>query len=98
MERFWSWSGKYIGVRQGSYLVSCNGDVIGKFWGNELYSSEGDYMCEIMRENRLIRNLTKTSQHRTLFSRYIRGTINQRYRDYAPYPMTVGYEDFVYEE
>lgn len=98
MDRFWSWSGRYIGVRQNGYLVSCSGSIIGKFWGNELYNCDGEYIGEIMRQNRLIKNPIKTAQHRTLFSSYIRGTITQCYRDYAPYPMVTGYEDFVYEE
>lgn len=94
MKKFWSWGGRYIGVRQGEYLVSCEGKVLGRFYGNEIYNQEGFYIGELGRNDRIYKNRNKCCQRRGIFSYGIRGTINQRYRDYAPYPSIAGYEEF----
>lgn len=94
MERYWTWGGRYIGVKQREYLVACDGTILGKFYGKDLYDQEGCYIGEIGRGGRLIRNRTKDSTHRPAFSRGVKGTITAPLRDCAPYPMIYGFEDF----
>lgn len=94
MEKYWNWSGIYIGVRQRDYLVSCDGAIIGKFYGKELYNQEGFYIGELGKNNRLIKDLTKESFRRSAFSYGVKGTMTPRLRDCAPYPMIYGFEDF----
>lgn len=95
MKQFWSWGGNYIGVQQGDYLAACNGTVVGKFYGHEIYSQEGCYIGEIGRDNRLFKDAAKAAQRRSVFSYGIRGTINFCYRDIPAYPLIAGQEDFI---
>lgn len=94
MEKYWNWSGVYIGVRQKDYLVACDGAIIGRFYGKELYNQEGFYIGEMGKNNRLIKNRTKETNRRSAFSYGVKGVITSRLRDCAPYPMIYGFEDF----
>lgn len=94
MERYWTWGGKYVGVRQKEYLVACDGTILGRFYGRDLYDSNGSYVGELGRNDRLIRNRTKATSRRPAFSQGVRGTITAPLRDCAPYPMICGFDDF----
>lgn len=98
MERFWTWSGRYIGVRQKDYLVSVEGRVLGRFYGEELYNANGNYIGEVQKENRIIKNRNKEIQKRPIFSRSIRGYVTGRLSDASAYPLIGSFEDFEYEE
>jgi len=37
---YWAWGGKYIGQRSADILYSSSGTPIGRFLGEELYSSK----------------------------------------------------------
>ena len=95
MENYWNWGGSYIGVKQRDYLVACNGTVLGKFYKKELYDQNGDYIGELGRNNRLIKNKTKEAFKRPSFSPYIKGTISSPLKRIAPYPQIAGFEDFI---
>ena len=41
MVKYWNWGGSYIGVRQKDYLVACDGTILGKFYGKEIYDQNG---------------------------------------------------------
>ena len=84
MDRFWTWGGKYVGVRQKEYLVACDGTVLGKFFGRDIYDQDG----------RLIKNRTKSATRRPAFSRGVKGPIQAPLRDCAPYPLLYGFDDF----
>ena len=75
MDRFWTWGGKYVGVRQKEYLVACDGTVLGKFFGRDIYDQDGYYVGELGKGGRLIKNRTKSSTRRPAFSRGVKGTI-----------------------
>lgn len=94
MERFWTWGGKYIGVRQREYLVACDGTILGKFYGKDIYNQSGNYIGELGRNDRLIKNRTKETSRRPGFSESVKGTITAPLRDCAPYPLIYGFEDF----
>lgn len=95
MAKFWNWGGSYIGVRQRDYLVACNGTILGKFYGKEIYDQNGNYIGELGRNDRLIRNKTKDNFRRPAFSFCVKGTITAPLKDCAPYPMIPGHEDFL---
>lgn len=94
MERYWNWQGNYIGVRQRDYLAACDGRILGKFYGKEIYDQNGNYIGEVGRGGRLIKNKNKEDFRRQGFSTYVKGTITAPLKDCAPYPMIQGYEDF----
>ena len=94
MERFWTWGGRYVGVRQKEYLVACDGTVLGKFFGRDIYDQDGYYVGELGRNDRLIRNRTKSATRRPAFSRSVKGTIQAPLRDCAPDPLIYGFDDF----
>ncbi|WP_333645811.1 hypothetical protein [Lacrimispora sp.] len=95
MEKYWNWEGNYIGVRQKDYLTACDGIILGKFYGKEIYDQNGNYIGEIGKNNRLIKNKTKENFRRPGFSFYVKGTITAPFKSCDPYPMIPGYEDFL---
>lgn len=95
MVRYWNWGGTYIGVRQKDYLVACDGTVIGKFYGKEIYNPEGKYIGELGKNDRLIKRATKENFRRPAFSLYIKGTLTSPVNDYAPYPDMPGISNFL---
>lgn len=44
----WSWTGKYIGYREGNELFSATHKHVGHFVGNDVYSLDGRYLGEFM--------------------------------------------------
>ena len=95
MVKYWNWGGSYIGVRQKDYLVSCDGTILGKFYGKEIYDQNGKYIGELGRNDRLVKNGTKDGFRRPAFSPSVKGTITAPFKDCAPYPMVPGIEDFL---
>lgn len=94
MVRYWSWEGSYVGVRQKDYLVACDGTILGRFYGTEIYNQNGLYIGELGRSQRLIKNLNKANNRRPAFSFYVKGTITAPLKNSAPYPLTQGFADF----
>lgn len=94
MERYWTWGGQYVGVRQREYLVACDGTILGKFYGRDIYNQDGNYIGELGRNDRLIKNRTKETTRRPAFSRGVKGTITAPLRSCAPYPLIYGFDDF----
>lgn len=98
MEKFWTWDGFYIGVRQNDYLVACDGTIIGKFYDNEIYNYDGMYIGEIQRQNRIVKNKNKEIQRRPIFSRGIRGTVTGRFCDISADPSLSNFAEFAFKE
>ncbi len=94
MVRYWSWEGNYVGVQQKDYLVACDGTILGKFYGTEIYNQNGNYIGELGKNERLIKNLNKINNHRQAFSFYVKGTITAPFKNSASYPMISGFADF----
>ena len=69
---------------------------LGRFYGKEIYDQNGNYIGELGRSNRLIKSRIKDKCHRPAFSTGIKGTITAPLRDMAPYPMNLGFEDFLF--
>ena len=62
----------------------------GSFFGRDIYDQDGYYVGELGRNDRLIRNRTKSATRRPAFSRSVKGTIQAPLRDCAPYPLIYG--------
>lgn len=56
---YWAWGGKYIGSRAGDVLYSSRGTPIGRFFDEDIYSFEGNYIGEVKSHNRIIVNSQK---------------------------------------
>ena len=54
MDWFWTWSGECFGYRKDDRLFTYGGKQAGKFYGDEVYSSDGRYLGELKSEKRLI--------------------------------------------
>ena len=93
MEWLWTWSGKCFGYRDKDNLWTHDGRHVGRFYGEEIYGSNGVYLGEV-RSKRLITNKSKISHRRGSFTPYASRTGYTKYTDYTGYTMYSGYEDF----
>lgn len=59
MDWFWTWGGECFGYRSDDKLFTYHGRQAGRFYGDEVYGSDGRYLGEIKNENRLITNSGK---------------------------------------
>lgn len=85
---------RYFGYRDGDNLWTYDGRHIGRFYNNEVYSSNGQYLGEIINRNRLITNRGKKSLRRGGFTPYAQRGAYAKYADYAGYAMYAGCENF----
>ncbi len=56
MDWFWTWGGECFGYRRDDKLFTYHGLQVGRFYGDEVYGSDGRYLGEIKSEKRLITN------------------------------------------
>lgn len=98
MEWLWTWSGRCFGYKDGDNLWTHDGHHVGKFHGSEIYGSNGRYLGELIDNNRLIRNLSKTGLTKSSFSPYVSRVGYAKYADYVGYAMYAGYEDFPHKK
>lgn len=94
MKWLWTWGGKCYGYQDGNRLFRADGENVGYFVGNEIYScNSGRYIGEL-KNSRLITNKSKKSKHRSPVVQQA-GITAVTPCDYVGYVMYVGYEDFV---
>ena len=95
MTWLWTWGGICFGYREGDALWTCSGHHVGHFHGDEVYgTTNGRYLGELMNENRLITNRSKSSWNRGASGSYGPRGPYARFANYAPYAMYAGHEDF----
>ena len=95
MEALWTWGGKFFGHRDGIDLWTHDGRHVGRFYDDEVYGPNGQYLGEIKNNNRLTTCLSKKSSwQRGSFATYANRVGFVPYVDYVGYVMHVGYEDF----
>jgi hypothetical protein len=94
MKLLWNWGGTFFGHRDGDNLWTHNGKHIGRFYDNEVYGPDGQYLGEIKIDDRLITCVGKKSCRKDSFmpdtSRA--GVASPVGR--VGYSMYAGYEDF----
>jgi len=94
---YWAWGGKYIGQRSGDVLHSSCGTPIGRFFDEELYSFDGNYIGEIKTQNRIIVDPRKKNFRKSVGCKPC-SHCGTSYCDYCGYVMYAGYEDFNFKE
>ena len=94
---YWAWGGKYIGSRAGDVLYSSRGTPIGRFFDEDIYSFEGNYIGEVKSHNRIIVNSQKKNRRKSVGCRPC-SHCGTSYCDYCVYLMYAGSEDFCFEE
>ncbi len=94
MEWLWTWGGRSFGYRQQDNLWTHNGEHVGRFYEEEVYGTEGRYLGELRKGNRLITMMSKRNRRRAAFRPYMDrvGFVNRV--DFVGFVMLVGYEDF----
>ena len=93
MQNLWTWGGVYFGYREGELLFNYRGRCVGRFCGDEVYGRRGEYLGEIMSDDRLITNKSKKSWRSGPAPRAHRGAVAP-FVNYVGYVMYAGYEDF----
>lgn len=89
----WTWSGVYFGYREGDNLWSHGGRLVGRFYGDEVYGSDGAYLGEIRDGDRLIRQTRKERLKKPRFTVRLRGASGVRGMR-GGRGMPGGYEEF----
>ena len=93
MDWLWTWGGECFGYRRDDRLFTHNGLQAGKFYGDEVYGSDGRYLGEVKNGNRLIAHSAKKGWMKSSFGP-VQGGSYARYANYAGHAMYAGYEDF----
>lgn len=94
MTWLWTWGGICFGYRDGDILRTHDGRHVGQFQNDEVYAPDGQYLGEIISDDRLITNKNKKHHHSFGFAPYAKCGAYARYANYAGYAMYSGYEDF----
>lgn len=94
MDWVWTWSGRCFGYRDSEDLWTHRGVWVGRFHGDDVFGSDGDYLGELMSGNRLITNRAKKSRRAARPAVRGRGGNYAPFANYAAYAMYAGHEDF----
>ncbi len=94
MKHLWTWSGKYFGYLNGNELRTHDGRCVERFYGDEVYDSNGYYLGEIKNGNRLITKRSGRTSRKSSFSSCAKMPSIAKLVGYAGYAMVSGYKDF----
>ena len=94
MKWVWTWKGICFGYVENDNLRTHDGKHVGKLHGEEIYGIDGDYLGEVMNENRLITCRSKMSWRKGPFAPFAKNAGYAKYANYAGYAMYAGHEDF----
>lgn len=93
MEPVWTWSGMFVGYREGDDVWSRTGEHIGRCNGLEIFGFEGEYLGEVDRD-RLIRVSVKRNWVSSPFIKLApRGRLPRR-KDKSPLVFQSSFVDF----
>lgn len=98
MKMLWTWGGKFFGYRDGDCLWTQQGNHVGRFDGNNIYDADGHYIGEVMDNERLIYDLSKSNQSSYGFNPFMNRVSIVPYVDYVGNVMYLGYKDFDYKQ
>lgn len=90
----WSWSGQFVGYRQGDDLWTCDGRHSGRFAGSEVYGPDGCYLGQMAKEDRLVTRKARLGLRRGAFAPVERVGLVSRRCGVPPYALPQGYQDF----
>lgn len=93
MQWFWTWSGKSFGYRIDDNLFTHYGMHMGKFYGDEIYDQNGQYLGEVKNKDRVISDKSKKSCLKSIFAPKA-GYAYSPYANYGAYGMYASFEDF----
>lgn len=93
MKYLWTWGGTFFGYETGGLLFTHRGKCVGRFNGKDVYGKRGEYLGELMDEERLISDRSKRSW-RGSAAPNVQGGAIARFTNYVGYVMYVGYKDF----
>jgi hypothetical protein len=97
MQMLWSWSGEFFGYRSGDSLFTLHGREVGRFHGDEICNSQGRYIGEVNKGNRLVTTRSRRGKVWSGFKPRV-GTAIVPCTKYVGYTMYVGYEAFLSSE
>lgn len=89
----WTWRGVSFGYRKGASLFTYQGQEVARFYGNDLFGIDGDYIGEVLREHRLVTRPTKRIWRKQKFVPTA-GRAVRRFSNAFAHVMYSGYEDF----
>jgi len=92
----WTWGGAGFGYRRGDSLFTYSGKEVGRFYGTEIYGTDGRYLGELSDAGdgeRLITNVYKKSRTVSGFSPTHHHTFSKP-ADRPEEPLYTGHEDF----
>ena len=93
MQYLWTSGGTFFGYREEDSLFTHQGKCVGRFQGDEIYGSRGEYLGEIEGSGRLITDKSKKSLRGEQASN-AQGDVTGKLANYTGYVMLAGYEDF----
>lgn len=93
MQWLWTWGGVSFGYRLDYALFTHDGQLVGRFDGEEVYGADGRYLGELRQGDRLITQQGKNHPCRRVFVP-ARSACYERSADRPPLAMDAGYEDF----
>lgn len=93
MDWLWTWGGKFFGYKDGLDLWTYTGKHVGKFYVNEVYGENGQYLGELL-YGRLIISVKKKNYVRGPFIPYRKRYYTSYYVDHVRRPMLKSHEDF----
>ncbi len=93
MDWLWTWGGKFFGYKDGLDLWTYTGQHVGKFYVNEVYAEDGQYLGELL-YGRLITNVRKKKYRRGSFIPYKKRYFTFYNVEHVGRTLVKGYEDF----
>jgi hypothetical protein len=94
MEWLWTWSGVCFGYRDEDQLRTHDGRHVGRFFEDEVYGVDGQYLGELGSEDRLITKQRKIGRRKFSFRPRMKRVGRVRRVNRIGRVMRVGYQDF----
>jgi len=94
MKWVWTWEGKSFGYLEDDDLWTHDGRHVARRAGDEFYDGNGKYLGEIMNEDRLITNTSKSTWTGGVFALYGNRGAVVKFADYSGFSMLGGHKDF----
>lgn len=94
MDWYWTWEGKCFGYRDGEELRTHDGKHVGRFYDEEIYDCNGNYLGEVKDGDRLITDTRKKNKRKYSFAPRMDRMSRMERMDSMGRMMRMGHEDF----